>query len=298
MIRRILLILFLLFGMLSFACEEVDGVYYLSKELKEENNILLNELKSIELLARQKEWAGAALKVMDLKSSASITNILVKGDVPLAMALDVLNIAYLFNANCEDTKVIEEINDALNKYSIMSKTKKNFFYAELYRLKMAYFWRQGNRLKHDEALKELALYDVNDQEALLVLMTAYRERPDNFENISLFPNAYISNGGVSNALWRTAEIFLSSKSEDKKWEESLKWLKSSNSLKNEELCNHLDFMATMLSVAKPERSYDYCNALVNFIGKNSEKEFDISLVSIALSEYYRVLSLITSAPGR
>ena len=298
MIRRILLILFLLFGMLSFACEEVDGVYYLSKELKEEDNILLNELKSIELLARQKEWAGAALKVMDLKSSASTAGILVKGDVPLTMALDVLNIAYLFNANCEDTKVIEEINNALNKYSVMSKAKKNFYYAELYRLKMAYFWRQGNRLGHDEALKELALYDVDDQEALLILMIAYRERPDNFTNISLFPQAYISNGGASNALWKTAEIFLSSKSEDKKWEEGLRWLKSSNSLNDEELRNHLDFMAKMLSVAKPERSYDYCNALIVFIGKNSEKEVDINLVSIALSEYYRVLSLITSAPGR
>lgn len=294
MIRNTTLFLLLIWGAFSIACEKVDGVYCLSKELSKEDQIFLNDLISVEILAKQKEWASAALQAMEFKGCASIQNVSIEKDVPLALALDVATIAYLFNANSEDMKVLGEAEEALKKYSAQFYGKKNFFYSELLRLKMAFLWRQGNKFGHDKVLKELVLYDVNDREALLTLMVAYRERKDNFQNIKDFPAAYIANGGASNILWQTANIFFSDISEDDKWNRGDEWLKRNLSANVDELRNHLDFMADMLGSNNSEKSCAYCGILLDFMEKLSKIEYDINVMSVAMSEYYRVLSLITN----
>ena len=292
--RNLLFILFFLLGTLSAACDKVDGVYCLSKELNEKDNFFSKELKAVEILAKKKEWASAALKAKELKGCASIQNVSIEKDVPLAPALDVATIAYLFNPNSEDMKVLGEAEEALKKYSAQFYGKRNFFYSELFRLKMAFLWRQGNKLGHDKALKELALYDVDNRGALLTLMSAYRERRENFQNISDFPRLYILNGGTSNVLWQTLDIFLSNISEEDKWKRGKEWLKINLSANIDELRNHLDFMADMLDSKKPEKLYEYCKALLNFMEKLSEKEYDVNIMSMVMSEYYRVFSLMTN----
>ena len=294
MIRNTILFLLLIWGTFSISCEKVDGVYCLSKELKKEDQLFFNDLISVEILAKQKEWASAALKAMELKSCASIQDVFIEKDVPLAMALDVATVVYLFSANSEDMKILWKTEEALKKYSAQFCGKRNFFYSELLRLKMAFLWRQGNKLGHDKALNELVLYDVDDQGALLTLMAAYRERKDNFQNIKDFPAAYIANGGASNILWQTADIFFSDISGDDKWNRGNEWLGRNLSANVDELRNHLDFIADMLDSNKPERSFAYCIILLDFMEKLSKKEYDINVMSVAMSEYYRVISLMTN----
>lgn len=282
----------LLFSLSSFAYEERDNVFFLSKELKgAEDNELVLGIKKVEALAKRHIWWEACNLAKDLSLNVCPTNTLESGE-SWSLVFNTVSLYYRFHSNPDDEEIILLTDKALREYAKSSADKRFFFYSKLYRLKMAYFWRLGDKLKHDFNLKELALYDPLEKEPFLSLLNCYRERPWNFKDSNDFLIKYTVKTNTNDPTFQTAAIFLSDLTKNAKWELGLKWFEKYPYPNDGELIEHLKFMADFLSLEEQSKIKEYCECLAVFLSKQPDEESRISVITLALNEYYRIKYLI------
>ncbi len=287
-----IVIYFILLSLSSLAYEERDNVFFLSKELNgtEDKEFVLC-IKKVEALAKRHLWWEAYNLSKELSLNVCSTNTLESGE-SWSLVFNTISLYYRFHSNPDDDEIINLTDKALREYAKSSAGKRFFFYSKLYRLKMAYFWRLGDKFKHDFNLKELALYDPLEKEPLLSLLNCYRERPWNFKDSNDFLLKYSIKTNTNDPTFQTAAIFLSGLPKDKKWELGLKWFVKYPCPNDGELIEHLKFMADFLSFEEQSKIKDYCECLAVFLSKQPDETSRISVITLALNEYYRIKYLI------
>lgn len=284
----------LAFSFPLFAYELKDNAVIFTNELNKVSDAdFVLGIKKLEALENRHSWGEAYYFAKNLSASAYATNHIESGE-SWALVLNTISLCYKFENNFEDGTILEEIDEALIQFKEQAEGRCFPFYSKLYDLKMAYYWRRGDTFNHDECLHERFSCDPSDSDTLMTVMACYRERPANWRDsddlISKFFNKHTSNS----PLFQTASIFMSKLPDHQKWEKGLKWLESNVMANEDELGEHLKFMASYLDINKPERTVEYCQSLIAFLSRQIDDISRAKAITLALNEFYRVSSLIWS----
>ena len=272
-------------------------------ELKNNAAIFTNELnkvsdadfvlgiRKLEALENRHSWGDAYNFAKNLSVFDYATNTIESGE-SWDLVLNTISLCYRFENNFEDGTILEEIEKALLKYKEQAEGRRFLFYSKLYDLKMAYYWRHGDTFHHDECLHERFSYDPSDSDTLMTVMACYRERPANWRDSDDLISKCFKKHTSSSPLFQTASVFMSNLPKNQKWEKGLKWLESNVMANEDELGEHLKFMASYLNVNEPERTVEYCQSLIVFLSGQPDDMSRVKTITLALNEFYRVSSLI------